>query len=251
MHKRILAITLCLVMVSAFAATSAVSAKHAGQSDIRQYDVPSPSTGILVGKLTINVATGHWVINGNPARANHEVKVLDKGVVGEIVAVFLQNEKANPKTVPIGTSVVNAGGNIHTEGMITDDDTLNWIAYWGIGASASVHPLSTGTGLTYKLVWYYTGGVDDNGQFIFVEGYSTTEAGAPVHVQGLVSIYYMQGGVEQLLGTVHTVPSSSSPYDFTASFTTPANFQPDPNTKLKAVMQPDDGSASYEALGIT
>ncbi len=136
MQKRILAIALCLVMVSACAVTSAVSAKRAGQSDVRQYDVKSPSTGLLVGKLTINVATGHWVINGNPARANHEVKVLDKGRVGEIVAVSLKNENAQPnQVVPIGTAVVNSGGNIHAEGTITNQDTLDWIAQWGDHAS--------------------------------------------------------------------------------------------------------------------
>ncbi len=135
MHTRMVAIALFLVLVSACAVTSAVSAKRAGQSDVRQYDVNSPSTGLLVGKLTINVATGHWVINGNPARANHEVKVLDKGLVGEIVAVSLKNENAQPNQVPIGTAVVNSGGNIHAEGTITNQDTLDWIAQWGDHAS--------------------------------------------------------------------------------------------------------------------
>ncbi len=62
MHKRILAITLCLVMVSAIAATGAVSATTAGKSNIRSYDVYWWNQ---VGKATLDLKTGHLVINVN------------------------------------------------------------------------------------------------------------------------------------------------------------------------------------------
>ncbi|MGZ4849420.1 MAG: hypothetical protein ACXV2D_08035 [Halobacteriota archaeon] len=64
MHKRIIAIALCLVMVSTVAATGAVSATTIGKSNIRTFDVYWVN-GSPVGKATLNLDTGHFVVNVN------------------------------------------------------------------------------------------------------------------------------------------------------------------------------------------
>ncbi|MGZ4847547.1 MAG: hypothetical protein ACXV3E_07170 [Halobacteriota archaeon] len=63
MQKRIVAIALCLVMVSAFTVTGAVSATSVGKSNIRTFDVWLDNH--VVGKATLNLKTGHLVITVN------------------------------------------------------------------------------------------------------------------------------------------------------------------------------------------
>ncbi|HOW33977.1 MAG TPA: hypothetical protein PLN32_05900 [Methanoregulaceae archaeon] len=62
MRNRILLLLLCAVIVSTLAATSAVSAMKAGQSDIHRYDAAlqyGAYEGIPYGTLIIDATTGH------------------------------------------------------------------------------------------------------------------------------------------------------------------------------------------------
>lgn len=121
MRKRLLAIVICAVLVSTLAATSAVSAKPAGKSNIQQYDLLWGS--VVVGKLTINTETGHYVANVNYAAAG--LKDGLKAYFREYpMKLFLQVRHigVSPNVVTIGLGTSNNGGNLHAEGTITGVD---------------------------------------------------------------------------------------------------------------------------------
>ncbi len=135
MHKRIFAIALCLLMVSAFAVTGAVSAAEAGKSNDRQYDVKDVEQGewIVYGKLTVKVlddGTGTYVLNANGARISKDVKEWNKdrgiGYAGKLVDLYIYGTGITIKK--IGT--VNLGGTLHGEGTL-DKATVDKLALYG------------------------------------------------------------------------------------------------------------------------
>lgn len=126
MRKRLLALLLCVVMVSAIAVTGAVSAKNENNiinSSIRQYDVmyyaPGSETGKVVGKVTIDGETGHYIVNVNLGRAGLNLKSQE----GQVLWVELRNPNSfglseQPDEIPTGYGLaiptyVNAGGIGH------------------------------------------------------------------------------------------------------------------------------------------
>ena len=130
MRKRLLAITLCLVMIGAFAVTGAVSAASAGKSNVRQYDVKflpaADGTPRVYGKyiLTINDdGTGTYVVNGNLAKVDEKeyAKTLDPKWNPYTLLVQV------PGHMPIGVGdiTLNKGGNFHGTGTI--DSTQVWV----------------------------------------------------------------------------------------------------------------------------
>ncbi len=145
MQKRILAITLCLIMVSAFAATSAVSAKNANNvinSSIRQYDVYYPvdqETAVVVGKITIDGETGHYVVNVNLERAG----LKDEAQEHTILWVVLWNTNSFSETPSLSgyglliPTFINEGGIAHVEG--THELVQQW---FGDGAVDGVSTLA-------------------------------------------------------------------------------------------------------------
>ncbi len=118
-RMQLIAAALCLLMISAFAATSAVSAKNVNNvinSSIRQYDVLWEN-GKVIGKVTIDGETGHYVINLNLEKAG----LNDKAQGHSILWVVLWNDKSFEGTdietygllIP---TFINAGGIAHVEG---------------------------------------------------------------------------------------------------------------------------------------
>ena len=94
MREVLIAPIVCAVMVSAIALTGAVSARPAGKSDVRQYDVISAITGLLAGKLTVNLATGHYVFAANYERSN--TKDVAKGDAGLNAVIQATSSGAPP-----------------------------------------------------------------------------------------------------------------------------------------------------------
>ncbi|MGZ7162528.1 MAG: hypothetical protein ACXVI8_07750, partial [Halobacteriota archaeon] len=75
MRTRFVALALCAILISTLAAASVVSAlpdKQAGKSSTYTWNVYRYINGErvgVIGKLTVNLATGDWAIRANPARA--------------------------------------------------------------------------------------------------------------------------------------------------------------------------------------
>ncbi len=121
MRTRMTALALCLIMVSAFAVTGAVSA--ASKSNTRTYDVVWRDTGDVIGKLTVDVSTGHYVINANYGKYSQELKEetfkdATLNHPNKHYSVILIDDKSGVNIYDIGT--LTRGGNVHGEGDLTD-----------------------------------------------------------------------------------------------------------------------------------
>ncbi len=115
MDKRILAIALCLVMVSAFAVTGAVSAAPSDNAPVRQYDLHA-STDAVVGKVTVNFETGHWVADGNWGKASADMKDYTKKYQpGQDFTLYMTKYYTTFGDAKITTSY---GGTAHGEGTV-------------------------------------------------------------------------------------------------------------------------------------
>ncbi len=123
MQTRILAVALCLVMVSAFAITGTVSAARVGNSPNQQYDITFILTeGTNLGTLTVNTQTGHFVANVNFEKLSPELKQQAKDHAGEGISLYLYNNNVPGKPIihKISTDDINKGGNLHYEGTSQD-----------------------------------------------------------------------------------------------------------------------------------
>ena len=131
--KKVLLIALIIgaVIVSAMAVVAADST-NAGKSDIRQYDLRD-HVGV-VGKLTVNLKSGHYVADGNCAKVGKADKGICKSQAGGSFLITASNSAATPPSITFGPVIVNKGGNAHAEGTL-DQTTLAWLAQWGDGAT--------------------------------------------------------------------------------------------------------------------
>ncbi len=128
MQTRILAVALCLVMVSAFAITGTVSAARVGNSPNQQYGITFVlEEGTNLGTLTVNTQTGHFVANVNFGKLSPELKQQAKDHAGEGISLYLYNKNVPGKPIihKISTDDINKGGNLHSEG--TSQDLVQWI----------------------------------------------------------------------------------------------------------------------------
>ncbi len=147
MHKRIVAIAFCLFMVSACAVTSAVSATGTqnGNSSTYQYDVvwkKTATTVVPIGKLTVNLATGHWAMSANAAKTDAKETSKEMYPNGLTKLVYLRNSAAGSDYYICLGAVQFAGGCPHGQGTAAPD-TLAWLAQWGPGAEPRFDPQST------------------------------------------------------------------------------------------------------------
>lgn len=135
MRKRLLVLLMCAVLVSAFAATTAVSAKET-KSDIRQYDVKAAYTPDVVGKLTVNFESGHYTIDANWGKATTmpdgtNYKDFIKGFAPHAGIIQAVN---GPCSIKFGSITYNKGGTAHGEGTL-GQTTLVWLKTYGDGAT--------------------------------------------------------------------------------------------------------------------
>ncbi len=158
MQKRALTIALCLVMVSAFAATNAVSAANTDNTAIRQYDIVwNYDTNQIIGKLTLNVETGHWVTTINFAKSDDNTYNKEwakenspyradpeNHYNGWYQALYLKNDKA-PTTLDIipathfaEDNAFGPGGTQSDAGYLdmSNSAVVNWLAQYADGATA-------------------------------------------------------------------------------------------------------------------
>ncbi|MGZ4892309.1 MAG: hypothetical protein ACXV2B_08670 [Halobacteriota archaeon] len=134
MQKQIVAVALCLVMVSAFAITSVVSAQP-DASAIRQFDVRASRNqvnDVVVGKLTIDTNSGHYIINVNWEKAIEQTKTYFKDHHQYKFSYWLYNTKPPYGQVDLGwIGLTNNGGNLHGEGTLSISQAdLAKIAGW-------------------------------------------------------------------------------------------------------------------------
>ncbi len=138
-QKRLLAIALCLVMVGAFAGTSAVSAKNGNNivnSSIRQYDVLWTNNEV-VGKVILDGETGHYVVNVNLAKAG----LKDKAQGHVYLWVVLWNSQSFKGTTIQGYGLliptfVNAAGIAHVEA--TDPLVQQWFGGGAVDGASTL-----------------------------------------------------------------------------------------------------------------
>ncbi len=129
MHKRILAIALCLVMVSAFAVTSAVSAagKHATQPTVAKYDVymsyGKPYTEQVMGSIVVNLATGQYTYTST-------VKVLPGSLWEVQMMDCYYGWWNNDLTLYPGYKQATKAGTVQITGLMTPAELkqLNWLS---------------------------------------------------------------------------------------------------------------------------
>ncbi len=123
MKKRMIAIALCLVMVSAFAVTSAASAAQAGQSNVLKFDVKS-GDGTVYGHMTVVVnpdGTGTFTLNSNGQQwGGHDGKELWKEYwSGHTWGIFGQDPSGASTTLAYPATITNEGGTEHGEGTLS------------------------------------------------------------------------------------------------------------------------------------
>ncbi len=141
MLKRLLALTICAVLVSTVTATTAVSAaKQAGHSDVQQYDVKAEYRPDVVGKLAVNFQNGHYVIEANWGKTTTtpdgaDYKDFIKGFAPHAGQIIAAN---GAQSIKFGLIVYNKGGTAHGEGTL-DKATVDWLKAHGDGAIFYTH----------------------------------------------------------------------------------------------------------------
>ncbi len=163
MRKRLFALVICAVMVSAMATTSAVSATQAGKSDIRQYDVKRTDASgniVVYGKLTVTIledGTGQFVVNANLN------KIMTKEEIDQLLEELRQpgtncylvagNFAALPGMFKIrfpdvgqdGFVTLHDGGTIHGAGTVPSYD-VTWLN------TMDLNGVTYGDGATWVLI---------------------------------------------------------------------------------------------------
>ncbi len=115
-------------MVSTLTITGAVSATKDSNTAIRQYDIFRAETNEVIGKLTVNLATGHYVMDVNYGKADvtgikdaYKDRARADPPTHDINHVILYDEVWGISFYDMG--VLNKGGNVHGEGYLTDKET--------------------------------------------------------------------------------------------------------------------------------
>ncbi len=148
MRTRIVAVTLCLLMMSAVAAASAASAATvpgtpAGQSDVYKYDltrVTDDGKAFVVGTLSVNIKTGHWEFSFNIPNPKYppQDKAFWKELAGQTLSIGLASVDAHAAgdrySIPVGKVTVTNGGTVNAQGYVAAE-YMDWLAKWGPGAS--------------------------------------------------------------------------------------------------------------------
>ncbi len=131
MKKRMVALACVFVMLSTVVVTSAVSTAQAGQSNIRHYEVLSwMAHDKVVGKLTVDVKTGHYVVTVNYGKGGLKDAAKQASKSGIIKA---QNTAAQPWEITFGSVTMTNGGTAREEGTLTnainhpDVKVVNWL----------------------------------------------------------------------------------------------------------------------------
>ncbi len=126
MQKRTVAIALCLVTISAFAVTSAVSA-YANNAAIKQFNIPNQllkDSGTVYGKLTIDTNSGHCTVNMNwaklkPVFSDSKSNAKDDFRQTQYNFGFsLTNVKTHEELRLGWLALTNNGENVHGEGTL-------------------------------------------------------------------------------------------------------------------------------------
>lgn len=139
MRTRLSVFVLCALIITTVAATCAVAAKtdsvNAGKSNIRHYDVLSwMAHDQVVGKLTVDMTTGHYVITANYGKVDLKEGAKQATKSGTIKA---QNTAAKPWEITFGPATMTNGGTAHAEGTLTtarnhpDVKVVNWLDTYG------------------------------------------------------------------------------------------------------------------------
>ncbi len=141
MKKRLIAMALIFVMVSAFAVTSIVSAQP-DTSAIQQFDIKAEDASgniVVFGKLTIDTISGHYAVNWNPARLGnlYPYKSITKDNTQQTqfkIGFGVVNTKTREEVRLSWLALTNNGGNIHGEGTlnpsVVSSAALQLIAGW-------------------------------------------------------------------------------------------------------------------------
>ncbi len=139
MRTRLSVFVLCAIIITTVAATGAVVAKedsvNAGESDVRHYDVLSYTAhDQVVGKLTVDMTTGHYVITANYGKVGLKDAAKQATKSGIIKA---WNTAAQPWEITFGPATMTNGGTAHAEGTLTtalnhqDLKVVNWLNTYG------------------------------------------------------------------------------------------------------------------------
>ncbi|MGZ4934107.1 MAG: hypothetical protein ACXVIG_07200 [Halobacteriota archaeon] len=142
MRIRLSAFVLCAIIITTVVATDAVAAKtdsaNAGESNIQHYDVLSwMAHDKVVGKLTIDVKTGHYVVTVNYGKGGLKDAAKQASKSGIVKA---QNTAAQPWEITFSSVIMTKGGTLHGEGTLTnainhpDVKVVNWLDRYGSDA---------------------------------------------------------------------------------------------------------------------
>ncbi len=138
MRKALIILAVCAVMICAFAVTGAASARDAGQSNVRQYDMKNYNrdTGQLVkyGTLTVKVlpdGTGTYVVNSNPQLLGGNLHTYWKEhYPGNSYRLWGVTPNGARYWFSSATQTVGNGGTEHGTGTLSIGD-VKWLEMWG------------------------------------------------------------------------------------------------------------------------
>jgi|GEM_PF-2946339 len=117
-------------LVSAAGVAATVSAKPAGNSDVRHYDLRLGSA--VVGKLTVDLGNGHYVGDAKLAPSGRA-----SGLNFRIQASNIRREVPPPGFIRFGSAPLDYSSlRVHWDGTLSKCD-LDWITKWGDGATFS------------------------------------------------------------------------------------------------------------------
>ncbi len=145
MKLKLLALVALVLLLGAtvpMGAIGAVAAKtipaNAGASSIRHYDVLSWMAGDkVVGKLTVNMKTGHFVITANYGKVGLKEGPEGAKQVSKSGVIKAQNTAAQPWELTFCSVPMTGGGTAHLEGTLTtarnhpDVKVVNWLETYG------------------------------------------------------------------------------------------------------------------------
>ncbi len=142
MRKALVALVFCAALLTAMAATGVVAAKtdsvNASKSNVRHYDVLSwMANDQVVGKLTVDMMTGHYVITTNYGKVSLKEGPEGAKSVSKSGTIKAQNTAAQPWELTFCSVPMTGGGTAHAEGTLTtalnhpDVKVVDWLNRYG------------------------------------------------------------------------------------------------------------------------